>query len=829
MRPLMLLRWSLRDLRRTWLQVIAIALVIAIGTGVYAALGSTGTWRRQSNDASFEVARMYDLRVRVAEGVDAPMGSMQAVLASLPDPSVVVDAEERLIVPTQVDASTETQSILVPGRIIGVDLGDNGPHVNDIVVDAKQGRDLVRTDDGRPTALIERNFADFYDLDREGEIRIAGGAPVRYVGVGLAPEYFFVMTDDGAFFAEANFAAVFTSLTTAQQLADRVGRVNDLVVRLRAGTDPVAVAGQLRDAFDADATGAALGVTVMTRADEDAYRVLYDDIDGDAKFWNVFAALILAGAAFGSFNLSSRMVDAQRRQIGIGMALGQSPRELAVRPMLVGIEIAIVGVVLGLAVGVAAMFALRPAYTSILPLPIWHTPFQPGLFARAAVLGFVLPVAATAWPVARAVRVTPLEAITTTHRSARGGLAPLLRRIPWPVSAFRRMPLGNLLRTPRRTALTALGIGAAISTLVAILGMLDSFLATMDRNDREVLAEHPDRVEVALDGFVSVTGPQVSAIAAVPSVGAVQPVIRVGGRLDRADAAPPGGGESADGSAIEVILDVMDFDTGLWAPSLISGNGGDRSGIIIARKAADDLDVQVGDHVVLEHPERTGAGFIITHSTVTVAGIHPSPFRFYAYLDTSGAGILGDGAEMFANRLFVVPAQSSSVDEVKRDLFGLDGVASALPVAASAQIVRDSLADFTAVFRVLEAFILALAILIAYNATSINADERARERATLFAFGLPMRRVIMLEVVEGVLYGLLGTLIGVGVGLIVVRWLITGIAASTMPDMQLDVVVSATTIGTAAVLGVVAVAVAPLLTIRRLRRMDLPGTLRVVE
>jgi putative ABC transport system permease protein len=34
---------------------------------------------------------------------------------------------------------------------------------------------------------------------------------------------------------------------------------------------------------------------------------------------------------------------------------------------------------------------------------------------------------------------------------------------------------------------------------------------------------------------------------------------------------------------------------------------------------------------------------------------------------------------------------------------------------------------------------------------------------------------------------------------------------------------------TAAVLGVVAVALAPVLTLRRFRRMDIPATLRVVE
>ena len=57
------LRWSWRDLRSHWIAVTAIALVLAIGTGVYAGLGSTAEWRRQSNDASFAALAMHDLRV----------------------------------------------------------------------------------------------------------------------------------------------------------------------------------------------------------------------------------------------------------------------------------------------------------------------------------------------------------------------------------------------------------------------------------------------------------------------------------------------------------------------------------------------------------------------------------------------------------------------------------------------------------------------------------------------------------------------------------------------------------------------------------------------
>jgi len=80
-----------------------------------------------------------------------------------------------------------------------------------------------------------------------------------------------------------------------------------------------------------------------------------------------------------------------------------------------------------------------------------------------------------------------------------------------------------------------------------------------------------------------------------------------------------------------------------------------------------------------------------------------------------------------------------------------------------------------------------------------------------------------------VLIGALGTAIGVGVGLLVVRWVVTTTLRTTMPDMGLDVAISAGTLVTAIALGVLAVAIAPLLTVRRLRRMDIPGTLRVVE
>lgn len=70
------LRWSLRDLRSRWMLVVAIALVIAIGTGMFTGLGSLETWRTRSNDESFARLNAHDLKVTLAEGSLASAGDL---------------------------------------------------------------------------------------------------------------------------------------------------------------------------------------------------------------------------------------------------------------------------------------------------------------------------------------------------------------------------------------------------------------------------------------------------------------------------------------------------------------------------------------------------------------------------------------------------------------------------------------------------------------------------------------------------------------------------------------------------------------------------------
>jgi putative ABC transport system permease protein len=509
-------------------------------------------------------------------------------------------------------------------------------------------------------------------------------------------------------------------------------------------------------------------------------------------------------------------VEAQRREIGVGMALGVTPRELAVRPLLLGAQIALLGAVLGLALGLLVRAPLRMALEDLLPLPVIVTPFEPGVFVRGAVLGFVLPLAATAFPVWRAVRVQPVEAIRVGFRSAKGGgLAPLLRRLRLPGGSLGQMPARNVLRTPRRTLMTVLGIAAVIAVLVSMLGLIDSFLATVDRSEAEVAGSTPSRLEVTLDGFHARNSAEIRNLLADPTVGEGEARIAVPARV------------SATGAGFDVGLQLIDPASELWRPTVSEGEFA-RDGILLAEQAARDLGVAPGDTVMLRHPRRTGAHAFETLVTqVRVAGTHPDPFRTVAFMDASQAGLLG--LPGLANRLQVVPAMGGSQSDVQRSLFSEPGVLSVEAVTATTEVMDERMDEFVGVLRVIEAFVLALALLMAFNSSSISADERAREHATMFAFGVPPATAVRLAVTESLLIGVAATAGGVGAGVLLTAWVVHGVVPDTFPDLGMVVSLSRGSLVAAVLLGCAAVALAPLFTARRMRRMDVPSTLRVVE
>ncbi len=807
----LLLRWSWRDLRKYWVKVIAIALVIGIGTGAYAGMTSLTNWRRDSNNASVDLLNMYDMRFELAGDSFVSRGDLEAAVSGIPSAGSITAAEERLVRPIQVDASTDSATILVPGLMVGRELADGGPTVNAWHIE--DGGALAATDSGEPKALLEYSFLQHNDLPATGDIIVSGGQTLTYVGGATTPEFFMVVPENTTSFAQGTYAGVFTSLETAQGLAGAGDVVNDLVVTVIDGADRGVITDEIEDAIGA----LGVGVDVTMKEDDPAYRLLFEDVENDAENMTVFAVLIFGGAVLGAFNLITRLSEAQRREIGISMALGVRPSRIALRPLLVGAQIALLGVVFGIGVGILIGNMMRDLMVSFVPLPIWLTDFQWSLFFWVAVIGFVVPFLAAAYPVWRAVRVKPIEAIRTGHLAARGGgLAPLLKRIPLPGNTFAQLPLRNLLRAPRRAVLTTLGIAAVMAVLVGFLGSIDSFVGAINRGGESIKGDSPNRLVVSLEGVVPIDDPGVAAIAEAESVGRTQPILQLGMR-------------AAGDEDLTLLVEILDLEDGLWQPGVVEGSiAGSGTGIILAEAAAEDLGVAVGESLLLTHPTRTGpTTFALTQSEVAVAAIHDNPLRFAAYMDDSALELAG--ATGVANVVYADPAPGSTPEDVQRELFNLDAVGSVVKASAAADDLDDLIGQFVGVLQGIAFFVLLLAVLMAFNSASIGFEERQREHATMFAYGVRVRKALRMAIVENTIIGIVATAIGLVAGLGMIWWVVNVSAAETMPDIGLVVEMSPSTLVTVIVLGVAAVAFAPVFTIRRMRRMDLPGTLRVME
>jgi putative ABC transport system permease protein len=810
----LLLRWSGRDLRSRWVQVGAIALIVALGSGFYSGLSSTSAWRHESYDASYAATHLYDLRLTLSTGSYLPADTLRAVARGIPDAAQVRAASTRLTGAIQVDASTGGTTIIVPGLVVGVDVaGTDGPVS---LPTALRGRNLGPADAGRPVVLLDPHMARFYDLGDSGQLTLTGGRKVDYVGQGFVPESFVVIGQQGHEASAADFATVVTSLATAQDLLGTPGQANDLVLRLDPGADPTVVRSQIDAAMASAAPD--VGYDWTTRAQDPARALLYRGVEQTQRLYTIFALLLLAGAAFGAFNLTVRIVEAQRREIGVAMALGTPPARIALRPALLGLEVAVLGAVLGVGVGVVLAQAFGAVLRDALPLPVWRTPFQGGVFAQGMALGVLVPLVAVVVPVWRAVRVAPIDAIRTTAVSAGGaGLSPALARLHLPGGSVAQMPVRNVLRSPRRSVLTALGIAATITVLVALLGLVDSFFGTIDVARTVVADPAGRRALVNLDRFHLADDDQVRAIRSSPVVGRSTTDIQVIGSV------------RGPGGSVDVVIELIDLRHGIWAPPLSEGTTtGIGRGLVLTTRAAEDLGVGVGDQVVLHHPLRQGlVSYTFTDTRVRVAGITPLPLRFFVFMDQGAADLLN--LQGTTNVVTATRADGVTAGRFTRTLYGLPGVGSVTSPSTTVRAVTKQLDEILGILRIVDGALVLLAALIAFNSTSINIDERAREQATMFAFGVPLRSVLGVAVFESVITGVAGTLLGIGLGRLVLAWIVDRLLPEVVPDIGVVVRLGFSTIALAFGLGVLAVSVAPLLSYRRLARMDIPSTLRVME
>lgn len=118
----------------------------------------------------------------------------------------------------------------------------------------------------------------------------------------------------------------------------------------------------------------------------------------------IFAAVALVLAAIGTYGVMGYALAQRRREIGIRMALGALPRQIAQHFLVVGGRLLAVGI----AVGLAGVWGAGRAMQNVL---FGISAFQWTTIFGAALLIIVVALAACWLPARRAARVDPMEAL----------------------------------------------------------------------------------------------------------------------------------------------------------------------------------------------------------------------------------------------------------------------------------------------------------------------------------------------------------------------------------------------------------------------------------
>ncbi len=215
---------------------------------------------------------------------------------------------------------------------------------------------------------------------------------------------------------------------------------------------------------------------VLDRSKNTGYGCFENDssvVEGIAKVFPFFFFLV---AALVCSTTMTRMVDEQRTQIGTLKALGYSNRAIAWKYVSYSGTAAILGCILGYAVGTRLFpFAIWQAYKMLYSFAEIQYVFNAALALLMLLVSLLCSVGATY--AASRTELSQMPAELMRPKAPKAGKRIFLEYIPvlWSrVSFLHKVSIRNILRYKKRLFMMVLGTGGCMALLLAGLGLGDS-------------------------------------------------------------------------------------------------------------------------------------------------------------------------------------------------------------------------------------------------------------------------------------------------------------------------------------------------------------------
>ena len=468
-----------------------------------------------------------------------------------------------------------------------------------------------------------------------------------------------------------------------------------------------------------------------------------EEIRGLRSTSAVVPPIFLAVAAFLLYIVISRMVQAEREEIGLMKAFGYSSAEVSFHYLKFVLLIAVIGATLGALGGIAAGRALAGFYQLYYKFPFLVF----DLDNRSFVTGFlvsILAASAGSLIVLRGIfALTPAVAMrppAPADYSASGTFSPFWKRhLDQPT----RMVLRRVMRHPGRIGGSVIGIGASMALSVATLTMMEGFNATL-----EISFSTIDRSDMSVNFVAPLSQDAALALARQPGVEHVEPVRIVPAILRNGLYRHNG---AIEGRVANPVLNrAIDSDK--------QPIGMRRDGVILGEALADILHVGPGDTIIAD--VREGRRPVLE---LPVVGVAQTLMGAPVFMEIGALNrAMKEPGRVSGVYLTVDEVRAAEIIEAVKDMPAVAGVSQKESARLALEEIMDTGPGFVRYIMTIVAGIITFGIV--YNAARIALAERARDLASLRVMGFTRGEAAFVLLGELAIVTLLALPLGLGLG-----------------------------------------------------------------
>ncbi|MBQ6492450.1 MAG: FtsX-like permease family protein [Erysipelotrichaceae bacterium] len=451
-------------------------------------------------------------------------------------------------------------------------------------------------------------------------------------------------------------------------------------------------------------------------------------------------------AALVCLTTMKRLVDEQRGQIGIYVALGYSNIQIIGKYVTYAMLASLVGGIAGIFVG-QALFptVIYDTWRMLYNLPEMRVMF-PVKYAVISVGSFVILMCGlTAYVVNNTVKDVPASLMRPVAPKKVKELMIEKIRFLWNALSFTsKITARNIFRYKARFLMTIAGIAGCTGLLILGFGIRDSVSDVVDIQYGKILT-YTDRIYLESDEYIDNF---MATLSRDPNISSLSRHMTYMTKVYL---------EDDDDTANMVVISPYEASVafGLNETDRKTPIKLDNSGVVVSEKFAKNHSLKVGDRITVESVNGLKA-------TVTINNICEMYYQHFVFMtDTLYENAFGEKAKDN-----VIAVKTSNSDLLKVEASNLEGCVSVFNVGTFRETFFTMVSALNLIILVIILVAGSLAFVVLVNLTQVNISERVREIATLKVLGFNDHEINMYIFKEILLLSLIGCVVGVPIGII---------------------------------------------------------------